>query len=49
MRASFMLAAPGIPDSDPGEMKLLDIAPTLAARMGFILPQAQGRDVLANS
>lgn len=31
---------------DIGSMKLIDIAPTLAAVMGFGMPQAEGRNRL---
>ncbi len=47
MQASFLLAGPGVPHTDVGHIRLIDIAPTLAARMGFALPDAQGHDVLA--
>lgn len=47
MRASFMLEGEGIgKGQDLGAMRLIDIAPTLAAVMGFELPQAQGTSVL---
>lgn len=44
MRASFMLEGEGIrAGEDLGSMELIDIAPTLAAIMGFEMPQAEGR------
>lgn len=44
MRASFMVEGEGIKaGADLGSMNLIDIAPTLAAVMGFELPQAEGR------
>lgn len=44
MRASFMVEGEGIKaGTDLGSMNLIDIAPTLAAVMGFELPQAEGR------
>lgn len=46
MRASFLMTGPGVPCTDVGKMHLIDIAPTLAARMGIKLPDAQGRDVI---
>ena len=47
MRASFMIEGYGIERKcDIGSMKLIDIAPTLAAVMGFEMPQAEGRNRL---
>lgn len=46
MRASFMLEGEGIPaGGDLGSMNLIDIAPTLAACMGFELAGAEGISV----
>lgn len=43
MRASFMLTGKGIEaGADMGEMNLIDVAPTLAALMGFSMPHAEG-------
>lgn len=47
MRASFMLTGKGITaGTDLGAMRLIDVAPTLAAVMGFTLPQAEGVCIL---
>lgn len=47
MRASFMLEGEGIrAGEDLGAVRLIDAAPTLAAVMGFELPQAEGISVL---
>ena len=47
MRASFMIEGAGIPAGmNLGAMRLIDIAPTLAAVMGFKLLQAEGTCVL---
>jgi predicted AlkP superfamily pyrophosphatase or phosphodiesterase len=47
MDASFFIAGPGIPAGrDLGRIDMRDIAPTLAARLGLRLPQAEGRDLL---
>ncbi|MDD3252444.1 MAG: ectonucleotide pyrophosphatase/phosphodiesterase [Lachnospiraceae bacterium] len=47
MRASFMLEGAGIEKGhELSEMKLIDVAPTLAAIMGFILPDAEGKNCL---
>lgn len=47
MRASFMLEGQGIEAGrDLGAVRLIDVAPTLAALMGFELPQAEGENVL---
>lgn len=46
MRASFMLTGEGIPKGQIDNVRLIDVAPTLAGRMGFVLPDAEGRDVL---
>lgn len=47
MSASFMIAGENIPRGDVGRIHLIDIAPTLAACMGFVMPHAEGHDVLA--
>ena len=46
MRASFMLTGEGIEKGHIGDVRLIDIAPTLAGLMNFILPDAEGRDLL---
>lgn len=47
MRSIFLIEGVGInKKEDIGEMKLIDIAPTLANIMGFVLPQADGKNVL---
>lgn len=47
MRATFLISGPGIRGGQNlGVVDMRDIAPTLAARMGVKLPQADGRDVL---
>lgn len=47
MRASFFMVGPGIaPGSSLGVIDMRDVAPTLAARLGIVLPRAEGRDVL---
>lgn len=47
MRASFMLEGEGIEaGKDLGAIRLIDIAPTLAACMGFELPEAEGTCVI---
>lgn len=46
MRASFMLAGEGIKKGNVDDMRLIDVAPTLAGRMGVELPEAEGRDIL---
>jgi predicted AlkP superfamily pyrophosphatase or phosphodiesterase len=47
MRASFMIEGVDIEKRrDIGEMKLIDIAPTLANCMGFVLEDADGENVL---
>lgn len=47
MRASFMLEGEGIKaKTDLGAVRLIDVAPTLAAIMGFELPQAEGISLL---
>ena len=48
MRASFMLAGTGIPVGTVEDVHLIDVAPTLAALMGISLPDAEGRNVLAD-
>ena len=48
MYSAFLIKGPGIPvGRDLGVVDMRDIAPTLAARLGFALPQAQGHDILA--
>lgn len=47
MRASFLLAGAGISQSMVYGMRLIDVAPTLAAVMNLSLPDAEGHDVLA--
>jgi predicted AlkP superfamily pyrophosphatase or phosphodiesterase len=47
MDASFFIAGPGIPPGRSlGRIDMRDIAPTLAARLGLSLPEAEGRNVL---
>lgn len=46
MRASFMLTGEGIQKGTVEDVRLIDVAPTLAGIMGFTLPDAEGRDVL---
>lgn len=46
MRASFMIAGTGIGTGNVENARLIDVAPTLAAIMGAVLPDAQGRDLL---
>ena len=46
MYASFMLRGEGIEEKNIKGMRLIDVAPTLAAVMGFELPDAEGRSVL---
>lgn len=46
MRASFLLAGPGIQKGNIENVKLIDVAPTLAGLMGAVLPEAEGRDLL---
>lgn len=44
MRATFMIAGPGIPKADAlGEIDMRDIAPTLAKVLGVPLPTATGK------
>ncbi len=44
MRATFMIAGPGIPKADAlGEIDMRDIAPTLAKVLGVSLPTATGK------
>lgn len=45
MRASFMLHGVGIEKGHIEGVRLIDVAPTLAAIMGAELPDAEGRDV----
>lgn len=43
MRAVFLIMGEGVPAAfDMGTLNLIDIAPTLAEVMGFVLPQAEG-------
>lgn len=46
MRASFMLYGKGILKGNIENVRLIDVAPTLAGIMGFELPDAEGRNVL---
>lgn len=46
MRASFMLTGEGIKKGTLDNVKLIDVAPTLAGLMHFVLPDAEGRDLL---
>lgn len=46
MRASFMLFGEGIAKGNIENVRLIDVAPTLAHIMGFELPDAEGRNVL---
>lgn len=46
MRASFMLTGEGIKQGHIHDVRLIDVAPTLAGLMHFILPDAEGRDLL---
>lgn len=46
MRASFMLTGEGITKGNIENVHLIDVAPTLAGLMGFVLPDAEGRDLL---
>lgn len=46
MRASFMLEGKGITKGNVENVHLIDVAPTLAGIMGFVLPDAEGRDLL---
>lgn len=46
MRASFFLTGPGIPKGNIENVRLIDVAPTLAGLMGAELLQAEGRDLL---
>lgn len=46
MRASFMLTGEGITKGNVENVHLMDVAPTLAGLMGFVLPDAEGRDLL---
>jgi len=48
MDAAFLVARPGIPTGRSlGRVDMRDVAPTLAARLGLTLPEAEGRDLLA--
>lgn len=46
MRASFMLTGENIQKGHIKGVRLIDVAPTLAGRMGFVLPDAEGIDLL---
>ena len=47
LHASFFIAGPGIPSGKSlGQVDMRDIAPTLAAILGFKLPAAEGRNLL---
>ncbi len=47
MRASFILAGPGVPNTGSlGEIDMRDIAPTLAKILAVKLPQADGKPLL---
>lgn len=47
MRASFFMVGPGIaPGISLVVIDMRDVAPTLAARLGIVLPRAEGGDVL---
>ncbi len=46
MRASFMLSGKGIARGYIEDVRLIDVAPTLAHIMGFALPEAEGRNLL---
>ncbi len=46
MRASFMLAGPGIQKGTIQGVRLIDVAPTLAGLMGTVLEDAEGRNLL---
>lgn len=46
MRASFMLTGEGIEKGYIDNVKLIDVAPTLAGLMNFELPDAEGRNLL---
>lgn len=46
MRASFMLYGEGIAKGNIEDVRLIDVAPTLAHIMGFVLPEAEGRNLL---
>lgn len=46
MRASFMLTGEGIEKGNIDNVRLIDVAPTLAGLMGFVLPDAEGNDLL---
>lgn len=46
MSASFMIAGQGIGKRDVSRIHLIDIAPTLAAIMGFSMPHAEGHNIL---
>lgn len=46
MRASFMLTGEDIEKGNIDNVRLIDVAPTLAGRMGFVLSDAEGNDLL---
>lgn len=45
MRASFLIAGEGIGKGSVRDVRLIDVAPTLAGFMGEVLPDAEGRDL----
>ncbi|HEY7863006.1 MAG TPA: alkaline phosphatase family protein, partial [Thermoanaerobaculia bacterium] len=50
MDAVFVAAGPGVPAGrDLGRIDMRDVAPTLAGRLGLRLPEAEGRDRLADA
>lgn len=46
MRASFMIEGEGIVKGSVSNVRLIDVAPTLAGCMGAVLPDAEGIDLL---
>ncbi len=46
MRASFMLFGEGVVKGHIEDVRLIDVAPTLAHIMGFTMPEAEGRNLL---
>jgi hypothetical protein len=50
MEASFFIVGEGVPAGrNLGRLDMRDVAPTVAGRMGIVLPRAQGRDRLPTS
>jgi predicted AlkP superfamily pyrophosphatase or phosphodiesterase len=45
MRASFLAYGAGIPRTDLGPVRLLDVGPTVAAWLGVVLPEASGKPI----